>query len=132
MIRVNAEIEMAEFEIGLRDLLSNVENAYWDVYFAYRDLQVKLQARNDALYVLNYGKTHGDRAGLGAGREDRIEVRDGDQGLIDESEQDSLDGIGAVDRVFVSLDGMKRELQRARQPPQRIRVHHHRDIDIIP
>lgn len=73
LARVNTEIEMAEFEIGLRDLLSNVENAYWDLYFAYRDLQVKIQARNDSLYVLNFVKTHGDRAGLGAGREAEAE-----------------------------------------------------------
>lgn len=73
LARVNTEIEMAEFEIALRDLLSNVENAYWDLYFAYRDLQVKIQARNDALYVLNYVKSHGDRAGLGAGREAEAE-----------------------------------------------------------
>ena len=73
LARVNTEIEMAEFEIALRDLLSNVENAYWDLYFAYRDLQVKIQARNDALYVLNYVKTQRDRAGLGAGREAEAE-----------------------------------------------------------
>ncbi|MBL8850654.1 MAG: TolC family protein [Planctomycetaceae bacterium] len=73
LARVNTEIEMTEFEIGFRDLLSNVENAYWDLYFAYRDLQVKIQARNDALYVLNYVKTHGERSGLGAGREAEAE-----------------------------------------------------------
>lgn len=73
LARVNTEIEMAEFEIALRDFLSNVENAYWDLYFAYRDLQVKLQARNDALYVLEYVKTQGDRAGGDAGRQAEAE-----------------------------------------------------------
>lgn len=47
--RVNTDISVAEFEIGLRDLVSNVENAYWDLYFAYRDLDAKIQARNAAL-----------------------------------------------------------------------------------
>jgi outer membrane protein TolC len=47
--RVNTDISVADFEIGLRDLVSNVENAYWDLYFAYRDLDAKIQARNAAL-----------------------------------------------------------------------------------
>jgi len=47
--RVNTDVTLAEFEIGIRDLLSNVENAYWDLYFAYRDLDSKIAARNAAL-----------------------------------------------------------------------------------
>jgi hypothetical protein len=47
--RVRTDISLADFAIGIRDLLSNVENAYWDLYFAYRDLDTKIQARNMAL-----------------------------------------------------------------------------------
>src|SRR5262245_33590257 len=47
--RVNTDMSVAEFEMGIRDLVSNVENAYWDLYFAYRDLDARLQARNVAL-----------------------------------------------------------------------------------
>jgi outer membrane protein TolC len=47
--RVNTDISVADFEIGLRDLVSNVENAYWDLYFAFRDLDSKIQARNASL-----------------------------------------------------------------------------------
>ncbi|MDX1947203.1 MAG: TolC family protein [Pirellulaceae bacterium] len=47
--RVNTDISAADFEIGLRDLVSNVENAYWDLYFAFRDLDAKILARNAAL-----------------------------------------------------------------------------------
>ena len=46
--RTNTDIELAEFEQGIRDLVSNVENAYWDLYFAYRDLEAKIEARNGA------------------------------------------------------------------------------------
>ena len=49
--RVNAKMSQAEFEIGLRDFLSNVVNAYWDLYFAYRDLDAKVKARDAALEV---------------------------------------------------------------------------------
>lgn len=47
--RVNTEISAAEFQLALRDFLSNVENAYWELVFAYRDLEVKKTARDHAL-----------------------------------------------------------------------------------
>jgi outer membrane protein TolC len=49
--RVNTDISAAEFEVAIRDLVSNVENAYWDLYFAFRDLDAKIQARNTSLEV---------------------------------------------------------------------------------
>jgi hypothetical protein len=47
--RIRTDISLADFEIGVRDLVSNVENAYWDLYFAYRDLDTKIRARDLAL-----------------------------------------------------------------------------------
>jgi outer membrane protein TolC len=47
--RLNADISQADFEIAMREYLSNVENAYWDLYFAYRDLDSKIAARDAAL-----------------------------------------------------------------------------------
>jgi len=47
--RVNTDVELADFEIAVRDLVSNLENAYWDLYFAYRDLDAKVAARDTAL-----------------------------------------------------------------------------------
>ena len=49
--RVNSKISQIDFEIGLRDFLSNVVNSYWDLYFAYRDLDAKVKARDAALEV---------------------------------------------------------------------------------
>jgi len=49
--RLHSEIGLAEFEIALRDYVSNVENAYWELYFAYRDLDAKLTARNASLQI---------------------------------------------------------------------------------
>ncbi len=54
--RVNTDISLADFEMGLRDLVSNIENAYWDLYFAYRDLDAKIVARDNALD--SWRKTH--------------------------------------------------------------------------
>ena len=47
--RVNTDVELAEFEIAVRNLVNNVENAYWDLYFAYRDLDAKTKARDATL-----------------------------------------------------------------------------------
>src|SRR5262245_26778726 len=47
--RIRTDVSIADFEIGLRDYVSNVENAYWDLYYAYRDLDAKIKARDIAL-----------------------------------------------------------------------------------
>ncbi len=47
--RINSDVALADFEIGVRGFVSDVENAYWDLYFAYRDLDSKVAARNAAL-----------------------------------------------------------------------------------
>ncbi len=47
--RVNTEISATEFQLSLRNFLSNVENAYWELVFAYRDLEVRKNVRNRSL-----------------------------------------------------------------------------------
>ena len=39
--KVNSDITAVDFERGLRDYVSDVVNAYWDLYFSYRDLDAK-------------------------------------------------------------------------------------------
>ena len=46
--RTNTDISLAEFEAQLRDLVSDVENAYWDLYYSYRDLESRIEARDGA------------------------------------------------------------------------------------
>ncbi len=47
--RINSDVALADFEQGVRNFASDVENTYWDLYFAYRDLDAKVSARNAAL-----------------------------------------------------------------------------------
>jgi outer membrane protein TolC len=49
LARLRTDVALADFETAVRDLVSNVENAYWDLYFAYRDLDAKIAARNASL-----------------------------------------------------------------------------------
>lgn len=46
--RVRTDISQSEFETAVVDLLADVENAYWDLYYAYRDLEAKVAARDIA------------------------------------------------------------------------------------
>jgi outer membrane protein TolC len=69
LARVRSDISLAEFETGVRDLVSNVENAYWDLYFAYRDLDAKKKARDNALTTYRHLATK-----TGGGEASRVEA----------------------------------------------------------
>lgn len=47
--QTNANMSLAEFQIAVRNFVNSVENAYWDLYLAYRDLDAKRRARNLSL-----------------------------------------------------------------------------------
>lgn len=54
--RANNDINHAQFMRSLRDFVSNVENAYWDLYFAYRELDARKKAMEQALVEWNKAK----------------------------------------------------------------------------
>jgi hypothetical protein len=47
--RVNTDIALADFELGVRNLVADIETQYWELNFAYRDLDARLDARDRAL-----------------------------------------------------------------------------------
>ncbi len=49
--RTNTEINLADFEDSVREFVSNVENAYWDLFYAYRELEAQTGARDAAAAV---------------------------------------------------------------------------------
>jgi len=87
--RVNSKISQLDFEVGLRDFLSNVVNSYWDLYYSYRDLDAKVKARDAALEVWQSYATRQDESGFGKERE----LLAHEQYLrLDEQVQNSLTG----------------------------------------
>ena len=66
--RLNTDVALTDFEIAVRDLVSNVENAYWDLYYGYRVLDTKVKARDAGLdtwrkiYALNEVNRRGGEA----------------------------------------------------------------------
>ncbi len=49
LARVNTDIALTSFEGAVRNMVSDVESAYWELYFAYRNLDAALEGRDDAL-----------------------------------------------------------------------------------
>lgn len=47
--RIRTDISLADFESGVIRMLSEVESAYWELYYAYRDLETQVAARTSAL-----------------------------------------------------------------------------------
>ena len=47
--RINTDIALADFEVGVRNLVSDVEIAYWELYFNYRSLDAVIAGRDSAL-----------------------------------------------------------------------------------
>lgn len=69
--RINTDISLADFETGVRDLLTSIEEAYWELYFAYRTLESTLAGRQAALETwrseqlkLKAGTSDGEREAL--------------------------------------------------------------------
>ena len=49
LARINTDISLADFEIGVRDLVNDVEQVYWELYFAYRNLESRKIGRDSSL-----------------------------------------------------------------------------------
>lgn len=49
--RLNTDVSLAEFEIGVSQFVRDVEYAYWQLSYAYRDLDAKRASRDRALEI---------------------------------------------------------------------------------
>jgi outer membrane protein TolC len=47
--RINTDISLATFEAGVIQLVNDVETAYWELYFAYRQLEAQVLGRESSL-----------------------------------------------------------------------------------
>ena len=67
--RVNTDITQTDFEIAVRDYVSNVVNVYWDLYYSYRDLDARRRAMHAALDSWRKVKAQVDEDGVSASKE---------------------------------------------------------------
>lgn len=67
--RINSDISIADFEAGIISFVNDVETAYWELYFAYHNLEAQVSGRNNSLLtwqrikeLQKYGARGGDAA----------------------------------------------------------------------
>ena len=65
--RLNEDVALADFETAVVQLVSDVEQAYWDLYNAYRILDALIRGRESALRTFQYQQV---RLEVGTGRRD--------------------------------------------------------------
>lgn len=53
LAKANAQMTQSDFEVAVRDYINDVTNVYWDLYFAYRDLDSRSRAMKQALEAWN-------------------------------------------------------------------------------
>lgn len=49
LARINVDITLADFEVAVRNMVRDVETSYWELYFAYRNLDALIAGRDSAL-----------------------------------------------------------------------------------
>ncbi len=121
--RINTDTSLAEFEAGVRDFASNVENAYWDLYLAYRDLDAKIRARDAALE--SWRRVHALFTAGRAGGEAEKEAESREQYFrFQEEVQNSLEGrlIDGTQTFNGSSGGTLRQIQGVRVSERRLRL----------
>lgn len=103
--RINQDLSLADFEASVRDLVREVERNYWELYFAYRNLDYLLEGRKATLENWRFRKVR-DKAGL----EDKHVVPQARQQYFDfEAQvQNALAGNGLTPGLY----GAERELRR--------------------
>lgn len=53
LAKVNNDLSAADFQVAMRNYINNVTNSYWDLYFAYRDLDARSRAMKRSLEAWN-------------------------------------------------------------------------------
>lgn len=53
LAKVNSDMTQTDFETAIRDYVNDVINAYWDLYYAYRDLDARSHAMKRSLEAWN-------------------------------------------------------------------------------
>ena len=117
--RTNTDVALADFETKIRDLISDVENTYWDLYFAYRDLEAKIDARDGAYKIwqnLEANRAEKSAAIIGQAKEQyyrfAVEVEESIHGRLNEGTRTNN---GSSSGTFRRSAGVRVAERRLRQ-----------------
>jgi len=74
--RINTDISLTDFETALRNYLLDTERAYWELDYAYRDLDARITARNSALDLWRTVNRRVQAGALGGDKEAEARARE--------------------------------------------------------
>lgn len=114
--RVRTDISLSEFEKSVIDLLADVENAYWDLYYAYRDLEAKIDARDIAQDTLKRLPKNATSSGDVAQAEEQVYRFEAE--IIDALNGHAIDGTrtnnGSSGGTFRPIGGLRFQERKLR------------------
>ena len=67
--RIQTDRALADFEAGVRNMVSDVHNAYWGLYYAYRNLEARKVGLTSSLKTWQTVQAITEAGGIGGGRE---------------------------------------------------------------
>ncbi|MGN6135160.1 MAG: TolC family protein, partial [Aureliella sp.] len=93
--RVNTDISLADFELGVINFVNDVETAYWELYFAYRNLQAAVSGRNNVLLTWQLVKEK-QRIGARGGEADAEAQARSQYYALDAQVKEALSGLNGL------------------------------------
>lgn len=116
LARVRTDISLVDFERGVRDLLAEVENSYWDLYYAYRDLEARIDVRDIAQETLDLQDKNATSRGKIAQAEEQVYRFQAE--IVDSLNGRPLDSTrtnnGSAPGTFRSIGGLRISERRLR------------------
>ena len=73
--RIRVDETLADFEGGVRNLMHDLEGAYWELYFAYRDLEARKMGRDSSLESWKKTKALYETGSKGGGADREAQAR---------------------------------------------------------
>jgi hypothetical protein len=116
LARVRTDVSLVDFERSVRDFVADVENAYWDLYYAYRDLEARISALEIARDTLRLQAPEATSRGRRYQAEEQVLRFEAE--LVDALHGRPLDGTrtynGAAPGTFRGMGGLRIAERRLR------------------
>ena len=93
--RINTDISLADFEQGVVNFVNDVEGAYWELYYAYRNLQSQVSGRNNVLLTWQLVKEK-QKIGARGGEADAEAQARSQYYLLDAQVKEALSGTNGL------------------------------------
>jgi hypothetical protein len=109
LARVRTDVNLVDFERSVRDFVADVENAYWDLYYAFRDLDARVQVREIAEETLRRQSTSDTSSGKIAQAQEQVDRFQSE--IVDSLNGRPIDGTrtnnGSVGGTFRGIGGVR-------------------------